>query len=63
MTEQIAARLPSLGEAKLPEIASKLTPVMALTVTAFDTAGHPIQVSQLLLPGDRHELEDMYSPI
>ena len=63
MTEQIAARLPSLEEAKLLEITSKLTPVLALTVTAFDTAGRPLQVSHLLLPGDRHELEDTYSLI
>lgn len=63
MTEQIAARLPSLEEAKLLGITSKLTPVLALTVTAFDTAGRPIQVSHLVLPGDRHELEDTYSLI
>jgi GntR family transcriptional regulator len=63
MSEQIAARLPSLDEAKLLEITSKLTPVLALTVTAYDTAGHPIQVSHLVLPGDRHELEDTYSLI
>lgn len=63
MTEQIAARLPSLEEAKALEITSKLTPVLALTVTAYDTAGRPIQVSQLVLPGDRHELEDTYSLI
>ena len=42
MTEQIAARLPSQEEAKLLGITSKLTPVLALTVTAFDTVGHPI---------------------
>lgn len=60
---QIAARLPSLAEARLFGITSKLTPVLALTVTAFDTAGHPIQVSHLVLPGDRHELEDTYSLI
>ena len=63
MTEQIAARLPSQEEAKLLGITSKLTPVLALTVTAFDTAGRPIQVSHLVLPGDRHELEDTYSLI
>lgn len=63
MTEQIAARLPSLEEAKVLEITSKLTPVLALTVTAYDTAGQPLQVSQLVLPGDRHELEDTYSLI
>ena len=63
MTEQIAARLPSLDEAKLLGIASKLTPVLALTVTAYDTAGRPLQVSHLVLPGDRHELEDAYSLI
>lgn len=63
MTEQIAARLPSLDEAKLLGITSKLTPVLALTVVAFDTAGRPIQVSHLVLPGDRHELEDTYSLI
>jgi GntR family transcriptional regulator len=63
MTERIAARLPSLDEAKLLEIASKRTPVLALTVIAYDTAGRPLQVSQLVLPGDRHELEDTYSLI
>lgn len=63
MTEQIAARLPTLEETKLLGITSKLTPVLALTVTAYDTAGRPIQVSHLVLPGDRHELEDTYSLI
>lgn len=63
MTEQIAARLPSLDEAKLLGITSKLTPVLALTVIAYDTAGRPLQVSHLVLPGDRHELEDSYSLI
>lgn len=63
MAEQIAARLPSLEEAKLLGITSKLTPVLALTVTAYDTAGRPIQVSHLVLPGDRHELENTYSLI
>ena len=63
MTEQIAARLPSLDEAKILAIASKLTPVLALTLVAYDTAGRPVQVSHLALPGDRHELEDTYSLI
>lgn len=63
MTEQIAARLPLLDEAKQLEITSKLTPVLALTVVAYDTAGHPLQVSHVVLPGDRHELEDTYSLI
>lgn len=63
MTERIAARLPSLDEAKLLGIAAKLTPVLVLTVVAYDTAGRPIQVSHLVLPGDRHELDDMYSLI
>lgn len=63
MTEQIAARLPSLDEAKILGIASKLTPVLALTVVAYDTGGRPIQVAHLVLPGDRHELENTYSLI
>ncbi|MCX9193536.1 GntR family transcriptional regulator [Carbonactinospora thermoautotrophica] len=60
MTERIVARPPSAEEAELLAITSKRTPVLALTVTAYDATGRPLQVAQLVLPGDRHELEDTY---
>ncbi|MEZ0108584.1 GntR family transcriptional regulator [Catenulispora sp. EB89] len=60
VTERIAARLPSAEEAELLALPSKRTPVLALTVTAFEASGRPIQLAELVLPGDRHELEDTY---
>jgi len=35
-------------------------PVLSVIVTAYDATGRPIQVSDLVLPGERHELRDAY---
>jgi DNA-binding GntR family transcriptional regulator len=57
--EQITARHPSGEEAALLCI-SPDAPVLSVIVTAYDATGRPIQVSDLVLPGQRHELRDAY---
>jgi len=57
--EQITARHPSGEEAALLRI-SPDAPVLSVIVTAYDATGRPIQVSDLVLPGQRHELRDAY---
>jgi DNA-binding GntR family transcriptional regulator len=57
--EQITARHPSGEEAALLRISSD-APVLSVIVTAYDATGRPIQVSDLVLPGQRHELRDAY---
>jgi GntR family transcriptional regulator len=60
VTERISARLASADEAELLALPSRRTPVLAVTVTAFEASGRPVQLAELVLPGDRHELEDTY---
>ncbi|HEY3732354.1 MAG TPA: GntR family transcriptional regulator [Streptosporangiaceae bacterium] len=57
--EQITARRPSGEEAALLRVAAD-EPVLSVIVTAYDAAGKPVQVSDLVLPGQRHELRDAY---
>jgi DNA-binding GntR family transcriptional regulator len=57
--EQITARHPVGEEAELLKVAPD-APVLNVIVTAFDATGRPIQVSDLVLPGQRHELRDAY---
>jgi DNA-binding GntR family transcriptional regulator len=57
--EQITARHPSGEEAELLGIAAD-APVLSVIVTAYDATGRPIQVSDLVLPGQRHEIRDAY---
>ncbi len=57
--EQITARHPTREEADLLQIARK-APVLSVIVTAHDAAGRPVQVSDLVLPGQRHEIRDAY---
>ncbi len=57
--EQITARRPSGEEAELLGIASD-APVLSVIATAYDATGRPIQVSDLVLPGQRHEIRDAY---
>jgi DNA-binding GntR family transcriptional regulator len=57
--EQITARHPSGEEATLLRIAPD-SPVLSVIVTAYDATARPIQVSDLVLPGQRHELRDAY---
>jgi GntR family transcriptional regulator len=58
-SEQITARHPVGDEALLLKVASD-APVLNVVVTAFDATGRPVQVSDLVLPGQRHELRDAY---
>jgi GntR family transcriptional regulator len=57
--ESITARHPSGEEAELLGIAAD-TPVLSVLVTAYDATGRPIQVSDLVLPGQQHEIRDAY---
>ncbi|MGH3275628.1 MAG: GntR family transcriptional regulator [Streptosporangiaceae bacterium] len=57
--EQITARQPSGEEASLLGIAPD-SPVLSVIVTAYDATARPVQVSDLVLPGQRHELRDAY---
>ena len=57
--EQITARHPSSEEAALLRIGPD-APVLSVIVTAYDAAARSIQVSDLVLPGQRHELRDAY---
>lgn len=58
--EQITARHPTGEEAELLRIARD-APVLSVIVTAYDAAGQPVQVSDLVLPGQRHEIRDAYA--
>ncbi len=58
--EQITARLPAGEEATLLGIGAD-SPVLNVVVTAYDATGKPIQVSDLVLPGQRHQLRDAYA--
>jgi DNA-binding GntR family transcriptional regulator len=57
--EQITARHPAGEEAALLNVAPD-APVLSVVVTAYDATSRPIQVSDLVLPGKRHELRDAY---
>jgi len=57
--EQITARHPTGEEAALLRVAAD-APVLSVIVTAYDATGRPVQVSDLVLPGQRHELRDAY---
>jgi GntR family transcriptional regulator len=58
-TERITARRPAGEEATLLRVSPDV-PVLSVIVTAYDPAGHPLQVVDLVLPGERHELHDAY---
>ncbi|MGO9082564.1 MAG: GntR family transcriptional regulator [Streptosporangiaceae bacterium] len=57
--EKITARLPQGEEAGLLRIGAD-TPLLSVIVTAYDASGQPVQVSDLVMPGQRHELQDAY---
>ncbi len=57
--ERITARHPSGEEAELLRVSAD-APVLSVIVTAYDAASNPVQVSDLVLPGQRHELRDAY---
>ena len=57
--EQITARRPAGEEATLLQVTPD-APVLSVIVTAYDAAGLALQVTDLVLPGERHELHDAY---
>lgn len=59
LTETITARHATPSEAELLRV-SDSTPVLVLLVTARDPDGQVLQVVDVVLPGNRHELEDAY---
>ncbi|GAA3774421.1 GntR family transcriptional regulator [Streptomyces phyllanthi] len=59
VTERVSARLPGSGEAELLGLPDGV-PVLSVLVIACDASGQALQVSDVLLPADRQELEDTY---
>ncbi|SET57297.1 GntR family transcriptional regulator [Nonomuraea wenchangensis] len=59
IVEQITARMPSAGEAKQLGM-PKNVPILAVFGAVRDASGRPLAVVEVLLPADRHELEDAY---
>jgi GntR family transcriptional regulator len=59
VTERVSARLPGSDEAALLDLPSDV-PVLSVLVIARDASGQALQVSDVLLPADRQELEDTY---
>ena len=57
--ERISARKPTGEEAALLRVAAD-APVLNVIVTAYDATARPVQVTDLVLPGDRHEIHDAY---
>ncbi|MER6510344.1 GntR family transcriptional regulator [Nonomuraea sp. NPDC001636] len=59
IVEQITARMPSADEAKQLAM-PKNRPLLAVFGAVRDASGRPMMVVEVLLPADRHELEDAY---
>ncbi|MFD7403323.1 GntR family transcriptional regulator [Streptomyces sp. NPDC059866] len=59
VTERVSARLPEPAEAELLDLPDGV-PVLSVLVVACDASGQALQVSDVLLPADRQELEDTY---
>ncbi|WP_406103998.1 GntR family transcriptional regulator [Streptomyces sp. NBC_01003] len=59
VTERVSARLPSREEAELLRLPEG-EPVLSVLVVACDVSGQALQVTDVLLPADRQELEDTY---
>ena len=57
--EQVTARHPTSQEAKLLGV-GKSAAMLAMYVAARDASGEPVLVLEVVMPGDRHELEDAY---
>jgi DNA-binding GntR family transcriptional regulator len=57
--ERISARQPAGEEAELLSVRPD-APVLNVIVTAYDATSRPLQVTDLVLPGDRHEIHDAY---
>jgi DNA-binding GntR family transcriptional regulator len=59
VTERIAAKLATAEEARTLTLPRRV-PVLDLLVAGYDNAGQPVEAVSLILPADRHELEDAY---
>ncbi|MFD8531368.1 GntR family transcriptional regulator [Streptosporangium canum] len=59
IVEQITARMPATEEAKQLGM-PKNTPLLAVYGAVRDASGQTLAVVEVLLPADRHELEDAY---
>ncbi|WP_196439207.1 GntR family transcriptional regulator [Planomonospora sp. ID67723] len=59
VVEQITARMPTTEEAKRLGM-PKNTPLLAVYGAVRDASGTALAVVEVLLPADRHELEDAY---
>jgi len=59
IVEQITARMPTADEAKQLAM-PKNAPLLAVFGAVRDASGRPLAVVEVLLPADRHELEDAY---
>jgi DNA-binding GntR family transcriptional regulator len=57
--ERISARKPAGEEAALLGVPAD-APVLNVIVTAYDATAEPIQVTDIVLPGDRSEIQDAY---
>jgi DNA-binding GntR family transcriptional regulator len=57
--QQVVARHPTAQEAGLLGT-GKNTPMLAMYVTAREASGAAVLVLEVVMPGDRHELEDAY---
>lgn len=57
--ERISARKPTAEEAGLLRMAPD-SPVLNVIVTGYDAMATPLLVTDLVLPGDRHEIHDAY---
>jgi DNA-binding GntR family transcriptional regulator len=57
--ERISARKPAGEEAALLGVAAD-APVLNVIVTAYDATSRPVLVTDIVLPGDRHEIHDAY---
>jgi DNA-binding GntR family transcriptional regulator len=57
--ERISARKPTGEEAALLGVEPD-APVLNVIVTAYDATAQPVQVTDIVLPGDRHEIHDAY---
>ena len=57
--ERISARRPTGEEAGLLQVPPD-APVLNVIVTAYDATARPLQVVDIVLPGDRHEIHDAY---
>jgi DNA-binding GntR family transcriptional regulator len=57
--EQVIARHPTSREARLL-LVDKSTAMLVMYMSARDATGTPILVLELVMPGDRHVVEDVY---